>query len=90
MNNIDKKFFQTFLTLENDKEVRAFLLDLLTEQEVLELSKRFQAARMLSEGNSYIEIEKDTGLSSTTIARVSKSLNSEEGGYRMILARVKK
>lgn len=59
-----------------------FLLDLMTEKEMLEFSRRFDVAKMLDENISYSRIEKKTGMSSTTISRVSKALNSENLGYR--------
>lgn len=62
-----------------------FMLDLLTEKEILEFSRRFEVAKMLDDGISYARIEKKTGMSSTTIARISKALNSENMGYRNAL-----
>lgn len=37
----------------------------------------------------YFEIEKKIGLSSTTVARVSKWLNKGMGGYRLMLKKGK-
>jgi TrpR-related protein YerC/YecD len=51
------------------------LRDLMTEKEMIELSRRFEVAKMLEENISYSIIEKKTGMSSTTIARISKFLN---------------
>jgi len=62
-----------------------FLLDLMTEKEILEFSRRFEVAKMIDLGMSYSRIEKKTWMSSTTIARVSKALNSENMGYRNAL-----
>ncbi len=73
------------LTLQTSEEVRSFLRDLLTEGEIEEFVKRFQAANMLSSGMPYSAIVKQTGLSSTTVARVSKWLNGKEGGYRSVI-----
>lgn len=75
------------LALRNSDEALAFLRDLLTEPELIECSKRWQTAKMLSESVSYVDIVRETGLSSTTVARVSKWLQGEEGGYRLILNR---
>lgn len=76
------------LSLKNADEAKRFLRDLMTENEIAEFSKRFQAARMLSENVSYLEIQKVTGLSATTVARVSKWLKGTEGGYRLVLHRL--
>ena len=79
---------KALLLLRDEDEVRRFLEDLLTEQEITEFSKRWKAARMLSQKLSYVQIENETGLSSTTIARVSKWLQSGKGGYRLVLNRL--
>lgn len=80
--------FQVILKLKNPQEARAFFSDLLTKKEIEELSKRWQTVRMLDSNIPYSIIEKQTGLSSTTIARISKWLNNGKGGYRLILNRL--
>lgn len=67
---------------DSPERVFAFLRDMLSEKEIVEFSRRFKVAKMLSEGVSYSAIESATGMSSTTIARVSKFLSGEFGGYR--------
>ena len=47
--------------------------------------KRWKVARMLSDGISYTQIVKETGMSSTTIARIAKWLNSGMNGYKLML-----
>jgi len=78
------------LLVKNSKEARKFLRDLLTESELIEFGNRWEAARMLEKGVPYTEIIKETGLSSTTVARVSDWLNGGMGGYKLILKRIKK
>ena len=56
--------------------------------ELIEFGKRWQAAQMLSKNISYEKIEKETGLSSRTVARISKWLNRGMGGYRLMLNKV--
>lgn len=75
-------------SLKNEKEVRAFMRDLLTEKEIEEFGRRWEAARMLNDKVPYTEIVKRTGLSSTTVARVSKWLSGGEGGYRTMIDRM--
>jgi TrpR-related protein YerC/YecD len=76
---------ETLLSLENAGQAKRFLRDLLTEAELIEFGKRWQAAQMLARGNLYTEIIKKTGLSSRTIARISKWLDTGTGGYRGLL-----
>ncbi len=83
-----KDLMDTILILKTRSEARRFFRDLLTEKELIEFGNRWKAARMLSRNILYIEIEKETGLSSTTIARVSKWLNNGKNGYKLVLNRL--
>lgn len=75
------------LLVKTASEAGRFLRDLLTENELVEFGNRWEAASMLDQGISYSEISSRTGLSSTTIARISKWLNNGTGGYRLVLKR---
>ncbi len=89
-NNPDtQKLFNAILALKTQDEAKRFFRDLLTEAEIVEFAKRFQAAQMLENNIPYSTIEKQTGLSSTTVARVAKWLNRGMGGYKLILERLK-
>jgi len=88
MNKNTENLYEAILSLENKSEAKKFFRDLLTKQEILEFSKRWQVAQMLSNKVSYSVIEKKTGLSSTTVARISKWLKSGKGGYKLILKRL--
>lgn len=80
---------RSLLSLRNVREAVRFLRDLLTEDEIRMIVNRWRVARLLDAGTSYVEIERRTGLSSRTIARISRWLSRGEGGYRMLLARRK-
>ncbi|MCB0352814.1 MAG: hypothetical protein KDD64_04790 [Bdellovibrionales bacterium] len=82
-----RELLSVLLSFSGEREARAFLRDLLTESELREFARRWQTARLLDAGVSYAEIEATTGLSSTTIARISKWLKEGAGGYREILDR---
>jgi TrpR-related protein YerC/YecD len=84
----NRELIDAILALKDPEEAKSFLRDLMTEGEIQEFSKRLLAAKMLTNKISYIEIEKQTGLSSTTIARVSKWLNGKGGGYKTILNKI--
>jgi ATP phosphoribosyltransferase len=88
-NNNTKDLFKAILALKNSKEAKQFFRDLLTEKELIEFGNRWKAAQMLDQKKTYVEIEKETGLSSTTIARISKWLNKGMGGYKMMLQKKK-
>lgn len=76
---------EAFLKLKTPKAVFNFLRDLLTEDEIVEFSLRFDIAKKLHSWEIYKDIERETWASSTTIARVAKFLKGEVGGYRSVL-----
>ena len=88
-NNKEKtQLIKAILALETSNEAKRFLRDLMTEKEIIEFSKRLQTAEMLIGKVPYCAIEQKTGLSSTTVARVSKWLNGTEGGYKSIIRKI--
>lgn len=88
-NKKSEQLFEAILKLKNLKEAKNFLRDLMTEKEIIEFSNRWKAARMLDQGISYVKIEKATGLSSRTIARISWWMQNGKGGYKVMLKRTK-
>jgi TrpR-related protein YerC/YecD len=86
--NKQQLFYQSFLQLRTEDEVRKYLRDLLTEAEIAEFTERLYVADLLSGGNTYEAIAQKTNMSSTTIARVSKWLRSGKGGYDLVLDRL--
>lgn len=76
------------LSLKNIRETKDFFRDLFTENEIHEFSMRFKVAKMLMEKVRYIDIEHETGMSSTTIARIHKWFKNGMGGYKETLKRL--
>jgi TrpR-related protein YerC/YecD len=83
-----KKLIKAVLSLGSPDEARRFLRDLMTKGEIDEFAKRLKAAEMLSRKVPYTTIEKETGFSSTTVARVARWLNNGSGGYKRIIAKL--
>ena len=81
------ELMEAVLSLQDEEEAKRFFRDLMTERELLEFGNRWQAARMLYDKIPYTEIAKRTGLSSRTIARISKWLNNGKGGYLLLIQR---
>ena len=79
--------YRAVLSLRNINEARRFFRDLLTKNEIEEFAERWKTARMLSDGVPYTQIVEETGISSTTVARVSRWLRKGMGGYRLTLRR---
>ncbi len=81
--------YSAVLRLDTVEECRRFFRDLLTENEIKEFAERWKAAQMLAGGTPYTTIERETGLSSRTIARVGHWLKQGRGGYAMMLQRTR-
>ncbi|MBP7832182.1 MAG: hypothetical protein KA035_00205 [Candidatus Levybacteria bacterium] len=83
-----KELYKALLSLKDESELNAFLRDLLTAEELKEFSNRWKVAQMLSAKKTYVEIESETGMSSTTIARISKWLEHGMDGYKLVIKRL--
>lgn len=73
------------------EEAGLFLRDLCTPGEISALSERWHVARLLDQGElSYRDIHDQTGVSTTTVARVARFLFHEPNrGYQLALGRLK-
>lgn len=69
--------FDAILTLKDPEECYKFFEDVCTINELLSLSQRYEVAKMLREGKTYLEIAEKTGASTATISRVNRSLIME-------------
>jgi TrpR-related protein YerC/YecD len=79
---------RAFVGLRDEDEALRFLRDLCTVTELREFGERWQVARLLDEGASYAEIQRQTGASSATISRVGQWLRYGRGGYRLVIDRL--
>jgi len=79
------ELFHAILKLNTETEATDFLRDLLTEAELKEFANRWRVARMLDQKVQYMQIERETGMSSTTIARIQKWLTNGMNGYQLML-----
>lgn len=82
--------FDAILTLKDKEECYTFFEDVCTVNELLSISQRYEVAKMLREGKTYLEISTATGASTATISRVNRSLNYGNDGYDMVLERIQK
>lgn len=84
------QLFEAILTLKNVDECYIFFEDLCTVNEIQSMSQRLEVARMLGNGNTYNQIESETGASTATISRVKRCLNYGNDGYKLALDRLGK
>lgn len=81
-----RRFVEAVCYISEISTMQNFLRDVLTEKEIIEISSRLEAARMLRQGKKYTEIIETTKLSSRTVARISDWMQNGCGGYASALS----
>ena len=87
-NDSTDELCEAILSLKTREECYAFLEDICTIKELLEMSQRLLVAKLLSRGMSYSQISQKTGVSTATISRISRCIEYGSGGYKMIIERL--
>ncbi len=83
---------EALLEIRSTEMLSAFLKDLCTPSEIRAISERWHVATLLDQNKySYREINKLTGVSTTTIGRVARFMTQEpHQGYVYVLKQQKK
>lgn len=87
-SNNTQQLVEALLAIDDAKNMQNFLRDVMTKKEIIEISARLEAARMLQAGRKYTEITTKTRLSSRTIARISDWIQNGCGGYAKALDKI--
>ena len=85
-----RHLFEGMQQLQETEEYFRFFDDVCTINELLAIAQRYEVAKLLREGKTYIDIAKCTGASTATISRVNRSLNYGEDGYSLAFDRLEK
>jgi TrpR-related protein YerC/YecD len=75
------------LVLRSRDEARRFLRDLCTLGELEALAHRWQIARLVDSGRSYLDVADTVHTSTATVTRVAHWLRHGAGGYALALER---
>lgn len=89
LNEIKGSLFKTILLLETEEECSKFFRDLCTMSELKSMAERLEVVKKLEKKETYRHISKETGASSATITRIAHWLNYGEGGYKLVLEKLK-
>src|SRR5215470_12846383 len=81
---------EAVLALRNRDEAKRFLRDLCTLGELEALAHRWQIARLVDDGRSYLDIAETVHTSTATVTRVAHWLRHGAGGYTLALERTAK
>ena len=87
-NEQTDRLMKALLALENAEEAYRFLEDVLTIQEMKSITQRLEVAVMLRNKETYQEIVRKTGASTTTIGRVNRAIQYGADGYSIVLDRL--
>ncbi|MBO4406296.1 MAG: helix-turn-helix domain-containing protein [Clostridia bacterium] len=83
------RLFHALSLLRNEEECAAFLEDVCTINEIIDMAQRLDTALLLDRGMNYHEISEKVGVSAATISRVSRCLHYGADGYRTVIDRIK-
>lgn len=85
-----KELYALLCAMENAKEAKLLLQDLLTPQELDSLAERWQEVRALAKGATQRSIAKRLGISISKITRGSRVLKNGSGGFGYFLRKLRK
>ena len=88
-NEASDRLMEVISKIQTPEECYAFLEDLCTIKEIMDMSQRLEVAILLNNGTNYQEINRKTGVSTATISRVNKCLSDGSGGYEKAIDLIK-
>ena len=88
-NQTTKALFEAILSLENMEECDTFFEDLCTMKELADMAQRLEAAKMLLDDKPYEQIVREVETSTATISRINRCIQYGNGGYALIINRLK-
>ena len=80
-----KELYALISSLKDAEECEALFSDLCTNKEIEKMAQRVHAAGLLLEGKTYQQVILDTDISSTTLSRISRSVQYGNGYKRFLM-----
>jgi TrpR-related protein YerC/YecD len=87
---LQEQLWRAITLLGNKQQVKEFLRDILTNTEIVMLSKRLQVIKMLEEGCTYKQISKALNMSEATINKLYNQYNLFGAGFKNIIPKLQK
>ncbi|MGI6716883.1 MAG: YerC/YecD family TrpR-related protein [Eubacteriales bacterium] len=81
-----RRLYEILAKINNPDDIKIFLEDLCTINEVNQMALRLQCAELMLQGHTYNQITDKSSISSATLSRVSRCIQYGSGGYSKILA----
>ena len=89
MGTNELELYKAISSLSSPEEASKLLRDLLTFDEIKEISNRFAVVKLLNNKVTVREIVKRTKTSSATVSRINFWLHHGTGGYRLVLQKLR-
>ena len=84
----DKKLVAEALQkLKSSKDLSAFVDDLFSEEEILDLAQRIKIAELILDGKTYDEIAELVDTSTSTVSKVGQIIKYGKGGLEKALSK---
>lgn len=87
-NNLEKDkrlLVATLRRLKSSKDLSLFLDDLLTEEEILDLTQRIKIAKLILDGKTYDEIAVKVQTSTSTVSKIGQIIKYGKGELEKVL-----
>lgn len=82
----DKKILvATLRKLKSSKDLSSFIDDLLTEEEILDLTQRIKSAKLILDGKTYDEIAGKVKTSTSPVSKIGQIIKYGKGGLEKVL-----
>lgn len=85
--NHTDELYEAISKLRTKEECMNFFRDLCSNNELLSMEQRYNVAKMLDEGKTYLDIQESTSASTATISRVGRMLSDGTGMLNDIIHR---
>lgn len=85
-----KDLYELFCSIDDPKEAKMLLADLLTPNELESVAERWQEIQLLAKGIMQREISKKLGISISKVTRGSRMLQYGSGGFMHFLKKLGK
>jgi len=85
-----KELVEVFSSIHGDGDLMAeFLMDILTPAEFEAMAIRWQVVKRLNKGDPHRSIAGDLGLGISTVTRGSREFRNKNGGFHLMLKKLK-
>jgi TrpR-related protein YerC/YecD len=76
--------YSLITSLDNVEDCKALFEDMCTRKELIKMAERIFAAKLLMEGNTYIQVMAKAKISSATLSRVSQCVQYGKGYSKLL------